>query len=504
MTAVIHLQEDDDLAVLRDHLRQAQDQRVALVLPWDARFLADPLDCELVRREAERTGVQVAIVSQDPERRAMIRRAGLAVFSSADGAAAAARWRQGGQPVAPPPRRAWWEEKVSVWPPPRSLVPSWLRHVSLGARVVIFIATMFLLFASAYIVVPHATVTLVPADDTVEVIVPISVSLEAETVDTAAGVVPARRIGDYIDGYIEVETTGTAAFQSGRAVGTVLFTNLLGQDVVVPVGTVVRTSSSSFPVRFATTQQSVAPAFGQVLVPVEALAEGLVGNVTVNQINQIEGTLSLSLRVTNPDPTHGGAIQDVRAASQEDRDRARELLIDQLLAEAFYGLQDCLEPTEFMPRQSLVVQSSSASYTRFLNERADTLGLHMRLLITGLAVDRDNAETVAYATLARQVPDGYHLIETHFEIGEMSEELLGDGEMVFFVTATGYTAAEIDVAAAKEVVRGMPTPQAIEQLEAGLPLADVPQIQVWPEWLGRMPLLPLRMTVYVVPRGPTP
>jgi hypothetical protein len=497
MIEVIHLQEDDDLAALRSYLRRAQDGRVALVLPWEARLFSGPLDGELVRREAERRGLEVAIVSEDPHHRAMARWAGLPVFASVS-RAQAATWRYAERPSIEPPHPEWWEEKTAS-PPPAPPLPVWARRALRGARTAVFALTLLLLLVSAYVIVPRGSVTLVPASEMVEVIVPVSLSLDAEPVDTVAGIVPARQVGDYFEGYIEVETTGTTAFWSGWATGSVLFTNLLGQEVMAPAGTVVRTSAGGFPVRFTTTEEVVVPALGQAPASIEALDEGLVGNVEANQINRVEGIASLALRVTNPEPTTGGSSQEVRAVSQEDMDRARTLLTEQVLDEAYQGLQEYLEVTEFMPRQSLEIQASEVSYNRFLTERADTLGLQLRLLVTGLAVDRDNAEAIAYAALGRRLPSGYVLVGADFEIGEVAEEPMAAGDLTFFVTAVGYTAAEIDLQAVRDAILGRRVEEAAEQLAADLPLAEPARIRVWPEWLGRLPALPLHLAVQIIP-----
>lgn len=500
MVEVIYLQEDDDLAILRGRLRQVQDSRVVLVLPWNACLLSRPLDGELVRREAERLGLEVAVVSEDPDQRALVRWAGLPAFASIAQAEAAATWPRPERTTVEPHRPDWWEEEAPLRPPPSRILPPWTRRARQGGRALVFVATILLLLASAYVIIPQATITLTPAGETVTVIAPVSVALDAESVDITTGTIPARRIGDYFEGYIEIETTGTAAFESGQATGTVLFTNLLGQDVTVPAGTVVRTSAGSFPIRFATTEDVLVSAFGQATAPIKALDEGAVGNVGVNQINQVEGIAALALRVTNPEPTSGGSVQEVRAVSQADMDRARALLTAQLMDEAYQGLQAYLEPAEFLPRQSLAIQAREIGYDRFLTERADTLGLHMRLLVTGLAVNQYNARTVAYAALTRRLPSGYSLVGADFEIGEVAEEPVGTGDFTFFVTATGYAAAEIDLQAVRESVLGKSVQGAVDRLAADLPLAEPAHIMVWPEWLGRVPLLPLRIDVRVVPK----
>lgn len=500
MTAVIYLQEGDDLAVLRDRLRRAQDGRVVLVLPWESSLFSRPLDAELVRREAERLGLEIAIVSEDPERRRLVRLGGLPVFPSVERAKGAREWPRPEQPVVEPPSLPWWEEKPPLIPPPSRPLPPWVRHARQGSRLLVFVLTLLSLLASAYIIVPTATITLVPQGETITTILPVSIVFdpEMEEVDIERGLVPARRVGDYFEGYIEVETTGTTAYESGRATGTVLFTNLLAQEVTVPAGTVVRTSSGSFPIRFATTQDVTVPPLGQAPAPIEALEEGPVGNVGPNQINQVLGVAGLALRVTNPEPTTGGAAQEVRAVSQEDMDRARALLTQQLLDEACEGLKVYLEPTEFLPCASLEIQASEVAYNRFLTERADTLGAHMRLLITGLAVDRGNVGTVAYASLSHRLPSGYTLVAFDFEVGEAAEEPIGEGDLTFFVTATGYTAAEIDQVAIRKGVAGRPVPRAAEWLTSEMPLAAPPSISIWPEWLNRVPVLPPRIEVRVV------
>lgn len=500
---IISIQPDDDLAALRDRLRRTREMRVLFSLPWDARSLSRSLDYELLWREATALGRQFAVVSPDPERRALARRMGFSAFSAPEQAAAAQRWRWPSPERPAPPPRPWWEEEPSLQPPPARQAPRWARQARHGARAAVFAAALLVLLITAYTVLPWADVTIIPDGERLSIVVPIFASLSAETVDLEAHVIPASRPGDYFEGYLEVETTGTAAFVSGQATGTVVFTNLLAQEIVVPARTVVRTSSASFPARFATTESVTIPPLGQAAAPIEALTSGPAGNVDVNQINYVEGPTGLALRVTNPEPTGGGATQDVRAVSQEDMDRARRLLTAQLLEEAYQALQQppYIQPTETLLRPTLTVQAAEVSFDRFIHERADRLGLHMRILVTGMAVDQDNAEAVAYAALNERLPSDYTLVGASFEIGEMAEEPPPQGDLSLFVTANGYAAARLDVAAVQRLIQGCPRSQVADRLQAELPLAAPPQATLWPKWLPWMPLLPMRITVHVVPTG---
>ncbi len=499
--SVVELQPQDDFASVRHRFRWLDGGRVAVVIPWDMRFLSQGLDFDLLRREAERHQLEVAIVSADPERRLLARACGFPTFARVEEAQEAARWRgRSPDPVEPPPSH-WWEEEVVLRPRPVRAHPRWFDWLKLGVRLAVFLLALLTLASSAYVIVPSGTVTLVPAGREFTTIVPVSVGPDIEMVDHDARVIPARRIGVEIEGYAEVETTGTMSVAVGRATGVVLFTNLLAQDYVVPAGTIVRTSSTSYPIRFRTTADVAVPAGGQVTAPVEAL-EDRVGNVGAYQINRVEGVAASAVRVINPEPTAGAEPRDARVVVQADYDRVRTQLMRQLLDQAYDAMGDLLEPPEFLLRQSLRIQAvPKESYTRFVSEQADSVGLDMRLLVSGLAVDVDNAESVAYVSLSRGLPPGYVLVDARFALGEVAEEDVGPGQFTFFVTAEGYAAAVLDTDAAVALVRGQPVAEARERLLAELPLAEPPEFSVWPEQLDRLPLLPLRIDVQVLPQG---
>ncbi len=505
--SVVELQSQDDLTSVRHRLSWLDRGRVILVLPWDIRFLSCDLDFDLVRREAERWQLEVAIVSADPDRRRLARGCGFPAFASVEEARRAAVWSaRPPEPVDPPPRH-WWEEEVELRPRVTRPRARWVDWIRLGGRACIFVLALLILVASAYMIIPSGEVTLVPAGREFTTIVPVSVDVETEMVDHTAHVVPARRVGVEVEGYAEVETTGIMNVAAGRATGEVLFTNPLAQDYIVPAGTVVRTSSTSYPVRFRTTADVAVPAGGQAIVPIEALEQG-GGNVGAFQINQVEGVAASAVRVINPTPTTGAELGEVRVVTQADYDRLRRQLMQQLLDQAYVEMGDLLKSTEFLLRQSLRVEAVPKEvYTRFVTEQADTVGLNMRLLVSGLAVDVDNAEAVAYTALSRRLPPGYVLVDAHFELGEVAEEDIGPGWFTFFVTVRGYAAIALDADVAVDLIRGQRIADAQERLLGEFPLSEVPRVVVWPKWperlkwLERIPLLPMRVNVQVVPRS---
>jgi hypothetical protein len=505
--SVVELQPQDDFSSIRHQLGWLDRGRVALVLPWDIRFLSNELDFGMLRREAERHQLEITIISADPDRRTLARRCGFPAFARVEDAQSAEVWRgRSSRRIEPPPRR-WWEEEVPLQPRAVRPLPRWIDWIKLAAHFVVFLLVLAILAGSGYAIIPKGTVTLVPAGREFNTIVPVSVDSDVESVNHTDRVIPARRLGVYVAGYAEVETTGTMSVVAGRATGVALFTNLLVQNYTVPGGTTVRTSSTSYPVRFRTTADVTVPAGGQATVPIEALREG-GGNVGAFQINRVEGVAASVVRVINPEPTSGAVARDARVVTQADYDRVQRLLMRQLLDQAYEGeMRDLLEPTEMLLRQSLRIEAvPKESYTRFVTEQADTVGLEMQLLVSGLAMDVDNAEAVAYVYLSRRLPPGFALVDAHFDLGEAAEEDIGPGQFTFFVTARGYASIALDSDRAVELIRGQPLDRAREILRSEFPLAEEPRLTLWPRWpdrlelLERFPLLPLRISVQVVPR----
>ncbi|HEY72556.1 MAG: hypothetical protein DRJ03_04900 [Chloroflexi bacterium] len=506
--SIVELEPQDDFTSIQHRLGWLGRGRVALVLPWDVRFLSRELDFNLLRREAEQRQLEIAIISPDLERRALARGCGFPAFSSVEKAQETDVWRSRPPEQIEPPPHPWWEQKVELRPRPIHPRAAWLNWARLGTRLIIFVLALLIIAGSSYAIIPSGAVTLIPAGEEFTTIVPVSVDPDVEAIDHAAHLVPARRVGAEVEGYAEVETTGTVNAVAGRATGTAMFTNLLAQNYTVPAGTVVRTSSTSYPIRFHTTADVVVPAAGQATVPIEALDQN-IGNVGAFQINQVEGVAASAVRVINPDPTSGAELQEVRAVTQADYDRAREQLMRQLLDQAYTDMttSDLLEANEILLRQSLlIVGIPKEAYTHFITEQSDKVGLNMRLQVRGLAVDVDNAKAVAYAALSQSLPLRYELVDAHFELGEVAEEDVGPGWFTFFVTARGYAAAALDVSTAAGLIQGQRVAEAHELLRTEFPLAESPQITLWPEWpeqlkwLERLPLLPLRIGVQVAPQ----
>ena len=492
----------DDRYSVRENLDSIRDEPVVVILPWEAnaKNWDHPLDYELLLRDARDRAIDIAWVIEDPQLRPIAHAAGFRVFPALAAAetyhAHHARFPLRGARIPNRPQRPWYAAAPKRPKQPKlTRQPAWV----IALELVVLVGVLITIAGTLVIGVPSAKIVVYPSGFSYSRIVAVSVDADLQTADPQTGTIPTRRVGEEFEAAVEVPTSGQGFSFTGRAIGQVLFTNLLGQDYRVPEDSVVRTTSGSYPVRYRTTAEIVIPAFGQATAPVEALEEGPSGNVDAYQINLVEGVVGFAVRVTNPSPISGAVSKSVAAVSQADRDRAWEVAAEQVLAQAYNGLQDLLEPGEFLPQQALVVQAvPKQAYTHLVGEQSPTLGLALRLLISAQAVKAADVQAVALRQLVAQLPEGHTLTDARFSYGEAAEEDVGPGDFTFYVTAQGYATADITEDDLRTLVLGLPLEEAVARLEAALPLVRPPEITVQPAWFGFVPLVPLRIDVEII------
>jgi hypothetical protein len=120
--------------------------------------------------------------------------------------------------------------------------------------------------------------------------------------------------------------TGSKPVGTAPASGTVTFTNKNGASVEIPTGTIVTTSSG---VAFATSADALVLGNGTFVIPVQASQSGTGGNVpantitvipqsTITRLQQANPGVTISLAVTNENPTTGGGTRGETTVSAND------------------------------------------------------------------------------------------------------------------------------------------------------------------------------------------
>jgi hypothetical protein len=510
---VLRLEPDDNVITVADQVGRLQAARAILVVPPDSALFTRRLDLQRIARLARSRRMDLALVTRDPDISEHARDLDVPVFTTLE-RAQGRRWRWPWQALPPgrlDPRAAGARRRPFLGEEDmgemrrrraRRLRFRWALRL---AAIAVGLLTLAIAGSLAYLAVPGARVTLVPASEELAVAVAIVAAPGLEQVDYSTRQVPARVVQLGVEGSASISATGIREVPDQAATGTVLFTNLLPQEVRVPEGTPVRTTSGT-PVRFVTTQAVVVPAGGQASAPVRAVDPGPEGNVDEQLINRVEGAPGLALRVINIEPTDGGSARAERAVTQVDRDALKQILLKELLRQAMVDMTAGTQAAEFVTADSLrVVSIDDESYDRFVGEQAGLLNLDMRVVVEGVIVDEQAARALVYDALRRKGGQSYELVPSslRFRRGEVTS-VDGRGAVTFYMQGWAARIARLDLAGLTDAIRGRPLVEARAILAERLALEEAPEIAVWPEGFERMPYLAFRIHTDVIAQtGPT-
>lgn len=507
MQQVIYLDAKDDMPAIRDLLEGAQAKRVLLVIPKESRTLRDPINLRVMRRYADNLALDVALVTRDGRTRQLAKEEGIAVLATL-WRGQRSRWRS----VAP--RRSAAERaaaaRVDGLRTGRGdigygdVAILWAGRI-LG--VLLFVGLLAFVLGLAALVIPEGEVTLVPYREPVEVVLELRADPEQEKPDLAELLIPARILEAEIEQIGEIATVNTRDAPDAPAIGVVTFINQSATPLEILPGAVVRTSTGTT-VRFKTVTTATLPAGigGTAEAEIEALAPGPVGNVAAATINVIEtADLRGRVRVINEQPTSGGGVKQVGVVTRADMDRLKAQMLQQLQQRAFVELQSQLGEQEFLPDMSMTTEILSEVYDQFLESEADVLHLQMRILATGTAVDRANANLMAYEALKAQIPSTYELKSEQIAFGLNEVDVAMEGRSVILeVTASAPLVVELDRGDVRSTVAGLTVDEATHVLASSFSLGAAPLVEVRPEWikrwewLDRVPYLPFRIQVVVL------
>lgn len=511
MEQIIKLDEHDDVHSIRDRIATAQSPRVILVVPWDSPVLRKSVDLQIVRRFAETSKIEVAIVSTESDIRTAAREAGLPAFRSVEAAQRKTRWHKLIDeedelvPWQPSPRKKREARRAAVErdqadAQARRRHPAW-RAIKYGLVVIVLIV----LIGAAFAIIPHAEIVFVPRSTQIIASINVVADPVATSVDPIIAHVPAITVTTTVRDQKTVPTTGKKGIPDTRASGTVIFVNQLNTPVRVGQGTAVRTSATGQAIRFIVTQDVEVPGGigAQAEGRVEAVEPGFAGDVPANMINEIEGVAALAVRVSNPAPLEGGGEKEVRSVDPADRDTAREQLATILRDDAIKQFQAQLAPGEFLIPESLSGAILEDTFDHEVTEQADDLTLLMRVQYTALKVASENANSLVYTAMENQAPPGYELIPEGmaFQRGEASAVPDSESLYRFSMQGIGYAAANLDIARATRQIAGQPIDEARDHLKQVLPLKKDPQITIYPDWFPWVPWLSFRIHTEVNPQG---
>ena len=514
----LQLEASDDVTSVRDRLSFMRGNRVLMIWPEDGDVLTRKLDLVLIQREAMRRAIRLAIVTHDAEVMKQAAELNISTFETV-GAAERGRWKRGRAKVftdrddkpadEPKAERAKGEPVKAIAPRIRRQAAADpddepRRKGNRLGRVLILLALLVVAVAVAVVALPSAVVTITPARAQVPAEVAISADPQANDVDIDGRVVPAVTLRVEVEDTGTLPTSGSESRSDILATGSVVFINQTNAEVLIPAGAEVSTSAGT-PILFRTTGDATAPAQlgGQIEVPIEAqlASGGRIGNVDAGLINTIVGPLAESLTVRNLQPTSGGETRTASVVTQEDYDRLLATLRQQLQAVAYQAMEAQVSPTQTIILETIRLAGADTeqmTWSAEVGAETDALTLTMRTTVEATVIDEALAQQIAFAALTAQIPPGRALVPGGLTyVCCTVNGIQPDGRVDFTMTSQAMVAGQVNTTLLQERLTGRTPEDAIRYLLSEVDLAEesTPQVRITPDWFGRLPFLPMRITV---------
>lgn len=499
---------------------------MAVVLPEGWHELNQAARLRLLQRQAQMRGQELALVTRDMTTRRLAQELGIPVFGS-ETALLGRTWHMdaplprvdprnpaAGLPEPPPWRlpdgrtaRPLLQEtgrpslhrarqrRIQAEQRYRQPTPLWQRIAAYGAAG---LAVALILGAFLYLVLPAATVTVVPGQRTLEVSVELRADPNAEAPDYPVGLIPARPVETIVEASGSTQPTGGQQQGVERAKGSVTFTNQTNFTVRIPAGTIL-SSSTGVRVDFRTTEDAEipGPVGTRVSVPIEAVEPGPLGNVRANTITTIPGALRTQVQVTNPEPTSGGASAVVSVVTQEDRERLLDQVYTQVQERAYAELSKALREDEWLPPESVQTFIVAQAFDHFTGEAAEELNLTLQVLVQGTAIERRYLQEAALQALEDAVPERAKLVANSIQVTIGPDVQVENRAVRFTVIGRGHYVIPIDTREMRAAVAGLSPEEAAQVLQERWLLAAPPEFYLDPDWFGTLPRIPNRIQIRV-------
>src|SRR5512138_310839 len=493
-TQIITLESHDDLISVRDRMSWAKTPRILLVWPKYEKVTLRQVDLKVLQRHALSLGAQLGLVTRTRRVREDAEALRIPVFEST-GQAQRITW--------PQPRRKRWAHR----PPRRDLreqrdqLPreegAWRSHPLV--RVLALTIGVFSVLVLLALFFPRAEVRLQPQSETQSIVLPVAASPAFDEV-FITGSIPAREKRLIVEGTHSVTVTGEGVIPQSKAKGIVVFRNLTQQLVMVPAGTVVQTADD-VAIRFVTTSDGeVHAGIGKTLeMPVEAAEGGLSGNVEAETIVATEGRLGLSLSVMNPEPLKGGREIPSVQASDEDRKRVMDELMEKLKEQARTQLVDESAVGDILFEDTFeVTQIFLAEYDPPPGAASTKLTLTMQVEFSALYASGSDLTRLAALALNASLPSGFRPASAALTVEPVTAPIVNDeGVTRWTVRAERRIVQQIDSARVIQMIEGVEVERAPALLKQNLPVDGSPEVRLSPSWWPRMPIVPFRIAVIV-------
>ncbi len=492
-TAILQLESYDSFSSIRDKFEWARSSRVLIVWPKRNSPVRDVFELKQLLREAQERGTQVALVCRDAWVMETAAEWGISVFSSVT-LAERTPWQENQTRFSPRTLDTGLTFAQEKHEHPQSESKFWQQVTRWGGIVLAVTAGVLLIG----FFLPGAKVILSPEIQSRTIEIPVWASPLIETVNIN-GNIPAEEKTLELSGEMSGTSTGTTQVPSGKAVGTVTFTNLSDQAVTLPKGSLVATAEDPIN-QFLTDEEITVPGgkTPEAMVSVTAEQPGMQGNVAAGSITVLQGSQGAVLTVTNEESFTGGSAVDSPSPVQSDLDAVKEKLLAELKQEALAELSAENQQTLSTAGMAITVLSESSSVEP--GQPGDSFTLSMQVRFAIMTVSQSDLQSLAEQAFAASLANGEALYTPpgQFQLEEAGTQVTQEEGTSWNQQATAQVGSRIDVDSLTTQLSGMSVQEAAQFLTAHYALSQSPVIQVFPGFWQRLPQASFRIQIQVV------
>jgi hypothetical protein len=506
----VQLDKNDDVVAVKDRLAFIRGRRVLIIWPEEGTTLTRKLDLVLIQREADRRAIQLALVTHDAQVIAHAKELNISTFETIR-SSQRGRWKRGRKKVFMPRYH-----KPSHEPNPEDLKPVASRIVERNKRhsplryilerLLVLIILVGGIGATAYIILPSATVTITLKTEDIATVANITADTSVQAVDISNQMIPAQIIRATVETTASIPTTGVEDLDSAPSTGVVTFTNKTDTAVEIPANTTLSTSAGA-PILFSTTSAITVPAgIGErtdTTIEAAQASLGEIGNVEAGMINSVVGPLGDDVTVINLAPTTGGANRSIQIVSDADMQNLLNSTRVQLQSLAYTEIQARITDNQLIIIESIRIDEERNDWTIYSHSAGDVtdeLSLTLRAVVSAIVIDDRFAQQVTLAQLSSQIPAGKSLQPesvTYTRGPIISQDTLN--RVTFTATSEAQVTQQFDINHLQEQLAGQKLGDAQRILASQLDfeLDSPPQITLSPNGFSQMPILPIRINIQV-------
>ena len=489
-TYLIQLQKFDNLASTIEKMGWAKTRRILLIWPKRGKPLLSTLDVALIKREADSLGADLAFVCRDLEVGESADANSISVFQSVT-QAENATWKTHPSGfdknrgikklIQIPDRRNWKLGKAKISNPIARILAILVAGLAVLSLVIFFL--------------PSAVVTVYPVLDTREITIDIWASPEVREINVN-GSLPAKVQVISLTKTSTGQSSGRTGLPIEYATGQVIFTNVSGQAVTIPIGTIL-IASNEIQTRFTTLTETVLePGVVSEPIGIRAINAGITGNVEIGIITTIDGQLAGLLEVTNEDATNGGEDVEAPTPTEEDYETLKDQLLVALRQEALSQFPN----GDIELITATLDDGTVTSETRTVDPgtASDTFSLTINVDFKGLTYSKTDLEMLASNAMKASMESGMTIYGpgVTYEMNAVKIGNLVDGAQ-WTVTTKSETGSVISESELIAAVSGKTIDEAKNLIQNLIPSRQPVEIRLFPGFWKWMPWMSLNTKIEV-------